>query len=245
MKSFPPEIAERLGYYVYSLIDPRGGQPFYIGMGSGNQVFHHLRGGCALADSSENDPNPLPGRRNLIEQIQAESLEVIHIVHRHGMDRDIAVEVAAALIDAVPGLANAASGHGSNDRGPARIEQLRRDYATEEIEFVHRAVVIKIRRSAVEANGGNVYEAVRGPWKLDARTACKGKCVLAIVEGVCRGVFVADDWIPIDEDQFAFEGSAAPKMVCDMYVGKRLPARMRKPGMVDPVLYSWKLTAPA
>ncbi|GAB0612904.1 hypothetical protein NB16F74_47760 [Escherichia coli] len=29
--SFPPEVAERLQYYVYRLIDPRNGETFYVG----------------------------------------------------------------------------------------------------------------------------------------------------------------------------------------------------------------------
>ena len=42
--SFPPEVAERLQYYVYRLIDPRNGETFYVGKGKGNRVFAHARG---------------------------------------------------------------------------------------------------------------------------------------------------------------------------------------------------------
>ena len=46
IKNFSPEVCEKLGYYVYRLIDPRNGQTFYIGKGKGNRVFAHVE--CAL-----------------------------------------------------------------------------------------------------------------------------------------------------------------------------------------------------
>ena len=42
-ESFPNEIHEALGYYVYRLIDPRNGQTFYVGKGKGNRVFSHAK----------------------------------------------------------------------------------------------------------------------------------------------------------------------------------------------------------
>lgn len=37
-----PEVAHRLGYYVYLYIDPRDGQPFYVGKGQGERALSHL-----------------------------------------------------------------------------------------------------------------------------------------------------------------------------------------------------------
>ena len=38
----PPEVAERLGHYVYLYVDPRTEQIFYVGKGQGQRVLSHL-----------------------------------------------------------------------------------------------------------------------------------------------------------------------------------------------------------
>jgi hypothetical protein len=38
----PPEVAHRLGYYVYLYVDPRSGLPFYVGKGQEQRVLAHL-----------------------------------------------------------------------------------------------------------------------------------------------------------------------------------------------------------
>lgn len=37
-----PEVANRLGYYVYLYIDPRDGRPFYVGKGKDDRALSHL-----------------------------------------------------------------------------------------------------------------------------------------------------------------------------------------------------------
>ncbi len=38
---FGPEVIEKLGFYVYRLIDPRNGETFYVGKGKGNRLYEH------------------------------------------------------------------------------------------------------------------------------------------------------------------------------------------------------------
>ena len=40
--AIPPEVADRLGYYVYLYIDPRSDRPFYVGKGQGRRILAHL-----------------------------------------------------------------------------------------------------------------------------------------------------------------------------------------------------------
>ena len=41
---FPKELAAKVDYYVYRLIDPRNGQTFYVGKGKNDSRYQHLRG---------------------------------------------------------------------------------------------------------------------------------------------------------------------------------------------------------
>lgn len=104
---FPSEVIKEIGYYVYRLIDPRNGETFYVGKGKGNRVFEHIRG--VLSNPKESE------KIKTIREIHESQLELIHIIHRHGMDEATALEVEAALIDAYPSVTNAVLGTGSND----------------------------------------------------------------------------------------------------------------------------------
>jgi len=78
---FSPEIQERLGYYVYRLIDPRDGSVFYIGKGKGNRVYAHLNEALAY----QGDEDATSAKIHQIRQIKNANLEPIHIIHRHGL----------------------------------------------------------------------------------------------------------------------------------------------------------------
>ena len=161
------------------------------------------------------------------------------MIHRHGMSEAEAKTVEAALIDAYPGLTNIMPGKRSNDYGPANASELAKRYEAKEIEFDpgHKIMVIKIKSSTVEETG-SVYEAVRNSWKVSLARAKRVKYVLAIVDGICKGVFAPDDWrITDDPDRYEFEGQEVSGKISKMYLDKRIPDRMRRKGMAAPFLY--------
>ena len=106
-ENFPPDVSQQLGTYVYRLIDPRNGETFYVGKGTGNRVFAHSRAETDL------EGDELDNKITRIREIRVAGFEVGHVIHRHGMDEKTALEVEAALIDAYPGLTNVVGGRGT------------------------------------------------------------------------------------------------------------------------------------
>lgn len=236
--TFPPEVQDKLGVYVYRLIDPRNGETFYVGKGRGNRVFAHA---CAKVAEENLDP-----KLSRIRRIRAAGFEVGHVIHRHGMTDDIAVEVEAALIDAYPGLTNIAGGSGSGDYGVQHAAEVMERYAAQTAEITHRALLITVNQSIEDRS---MYDAVRFAWKLDANKARGAELVMAVQKGLIRGVFVPERWLPaspkhfpgmpLRRGRFGFEGHDADEDIRYQYVGKRTPDEYQKRGAANPIRYTW------
>lgn len=241
---FPPDVVKKLKTYVYRLIDPRNGETFYVGKGKGNRVFAHIRAEGTL------DGDEIDNKLKRIRQIRLAGFEVAHVIHRHGMDDRTAFEVEAALIDAYPGLTNAAGGTGAGDVGAMHAREILRRYSAEPAVFRHRALLISVNRSAEERS---LYDATRYAWKIDKRKAKQAEVILATMQGLIVGAFVAHDWLEAtaknfpgraDGDgvpgRFGFIGEEAPEEIKRLYLGKRVPDEYRKRGAANPIKYTWK-----
>lgn len=235
---FPSEVIGKLQYYVYRLIDPRNGETFYVGKGKGNRVFAHAQG------SVEDDS--LCEKMSRIREIHLAGFDVAHVIHRHGMDEQTAFEVEAALIDAYPGLTNIMDGHGNNDFGTMHAKEIIKRYCAETAIFQHKAILISVNRSAIETS---LYEATRYAWRLNKQKAESADVVLATVQGLIVGAFVADQWLeatslnfPSKENitgRYGFIGIKAPQEMQNLYVNKRIPDEYRKRGASNPIKYTW------
>jgi uncharacterized protein len=239
IKSFTEDVAKQLKWYVYRLIDPRNGETFYIGKGKGNRVFSHIH----VAASLEGDE--LDNKIRRIHAIQVSGFEVAHVVHRHGMSEETALEVEAALIDAYPGITNIASGVGASDFGAMHAMEIIRRYSAEPAVILHKALLINVNRSSEETS---LYEAVRYAWKVSKSKAEQADVILAIVRGLIVGAFVTDAWVDATTENFpgrdnrpgrrGFIGREASKEFQSQYVGKRVPDKYRKKGAANPIKYT-------
>ena len=244
MAKFTADMHGQIRNYVYRLIDPRDGSTFYVGRGQANRVFDHVNDALGSDDRGNL-------RLETIRKILGLGLKPMHVIHRHGMSPEEAKLAEAVLIDAYPGLTNIVAGEGSNDYGPANPEELARRYGAPEMQFEpgRKIMIIKTRWSTLEtrkprdgvAGHDGVYEAVRGNWRVSRKRADQADRVLAVIDGICRGVYIPDAWKPSalsgKSQRWEFDGRKADTETWRRYVGKRLPDRMRKKGMAAPVLY--------
>lgn len=241
--SFPPEVAKKLHWYVYRLLDPRNGETFYVGKGRGDRVFAHVNGAIASVPGEVSDP-----KLERIKAIHLAGLEVAHIIHRHGLTTQHgAYEVEAALIDAYPGLTNKVRGQGSSDYGSRHVDEIIAEHTAEEFQVGEPLMLICINRLYYTHS---TYEAVRCAWKVSVERAKRYHLVLAHVRGLVVGAFRPEQpWIAatkanfpaqLDNDipgKWGFVGKEAEDEVQNLYVGKRVPARFKKKGAKAPFRY--------
>jgi hypothetical protein len=88
INEFPKSVIEKLGYYVYMLIDPETNKVFYIGKGTGNRIFAHIN--TAISSPLESD------KLSKIRLIHSKGLQVKHSIIRHGLTEKEAFEVRYA-----------------------------------------------------------------------------------------------------------------------------------------------------
>jgi hypothetical protein len=247
-KVFPSEVAQKLEYYVYRLIDPRNGETFYVGKGKSNRIFEHANGELKL-DTQEDDL--LDTKMQRIRDIRSSGLEVGHVIHRHGIaDEETAFQIEAAVIDAYPGLANIVGGHDS-DFGVAHVEELIAAYGAELFEPMHRLLLINIRNTYQEGIK-TIYDAVRYAWAVGktAERAKRAEFVLAHVQGLVKDVFKPTEWLEATEQNFpefesvpgrwGFKGQDVDEPIRKLYVGKRVPDKFRPGGAANPVRYTYE-----
>jgi hypothetical protein len=73
--------------------------------------------------------------------------------------------------------------------------------------------------------------------------------ILATVQGLIVGTFVADKWLDATAANFpgrgdapgrvGFEGQEAPADIRNLYLWKRVPDEYRKRGAANPIKYTW------
>ena len=244
-QSFQDEVADKLNWYVYRLLDPRNGETFYVGKGRGDRIFQHATG--EITDTEEEGPVDLKLQR--IKEITSAGLEVGHVVHRHGITQQwVAYEVEAALIDAYPGLTNKVRGIGSRDRGSRHVEELIREYAAVDFEVEEPLMMISIG-VLYYSEHLDIYQAVQCAWKVNVDRARRYNLVLARLRGLVVGAFRPNQpWIPATRKNFpqlsedmpgrkGFVGEEAKPEFQALYVGKRVPDRYRLKGAQGAVRY--------
>jgi hypothetical protein len=182
-------MTEKLGYYVYALVDPQGGI-FYVGKGKGDRVYQHATAAIAV-DGERPGELKLNTIRGIHRRKQAVGVEII----RHGLTEKEAFEVEGAVIDVLRmtghHLTNQAAGKWSRNQGYARLEELRARYEATPVEIQHRVMLVRIRKRFYPGiSPEELYGATRQWWKVSPRR--RPDYALAVYGGVVRSVYAID-----------------------------------------------------
>lgn len=233
IKEFSISVIEKLGYYVYLLIDPETDDIFYVGKGVGNRIFAHLN--HAISSPLESD------KLGKIRSIQAKDLQVKHIILRHGLTEKEAFEVEGSLIDFIglEGLTNIVSGHHSTGRGRMTTHEVIIQYDAPKLEISEPVMLITVNRLfRRDMNEDEIYEITRGNWVTGPRRN-KAKFAFTIYNGIVRQVYEIQRWFPITarrkeaktQDRWRFDGIIAEDLQhyiggsVEHYVGSQNPIK--------------------
>lgn len=170
-------------------------------------------------------------------------LEVLHVIHRHGLTEEEALIVEAALIDAYPGIANIQNGKDSGDYGWQSVEEIISLYKAEDVEFKEddKLLLIKITDGSIESSG-NIYEAVRKFWILNPQKANRAQYVLAVKGGIVVGIFTVNEngWQSEvnSSNRYYFDGNEVKDgAIVERFKNHRIPDKYRKKGAANPIRY--------
>ena len=180
-----PGVTEKLGVYVYALIDPRDRSIFYVGKGVGDRVYSHVWSAMGAADlvedGIEREARAVKSAKNQrIRDIYQSGKTVEHIILRHRIEPDATADKSAyaieqtlidalRLIEAPTGtavLANIAGGHTTTEWGVIPLPELIRRYAAAAAPEIERPFVVLIVNAALNPDNSKeqIYEEGRGWW---------------------------------------------------------------------------------
>ncbi|MDV8003073.1 hypothetical protein [Rhodococcus sp. IEGM 1408] len=162
------EVAELLGNYVYLLVDPRDGKPFYVGKGRGDRAQAHEIAALAERLETPSDPTSDAGTT---DEVSAKTARIrsIHFsgytpevwIARYGLSESEYTAVEAALIDlllsfevreaSTPNPLQGTSSYLTNQRreaarghGVVKLQTLIDDYRAPDLATEEPLVLIKL-----------------------------------------------------------------------------------------------------
>lgn len=249
LEEFDHKTIEKLGFYVYGLIDPDTNSMFYIGKGSGNRVFMHVR------DAIEGDESSL--KLDKIRDIISRNKKVKHIILRSGLKESESLEIEATLIDIGNyfdyDFSNIVLGQHSNEKGLMTSDELIRKHNAKTLnELYHPVIIININRNYKRGiNRDDIYAATKEAWVLNENIIPHIKYALAEYEGIIIEVYKINKWLEVDTKDFndrskvkikhkkrrwGFDGEIAEDEVRNKYLNKSI-AWSKKRGSANPIRY--------
>jgi uncharacterized protein len=244
--AFRPGVGEKIGYYVYLLTDPRDGDVYYVGKGTGNRCFAHVKEARkTVADSVRDYP-----KLARIREIEASGHGVRIDILRHGLTEPDALLVESVAIDLVnlldhSGIDNRVAGHHAFELGFMSVAEMNARYGSSpvRIDTDHRVMLIRINRLFDHRmTDEELYEATRKWWRVGAHTRTLGtplapEWAMSVYGGIVRAVYRIQGWEgaapedidadPIRAGRWVFRGTRDRQME-NVYLNGDVSAYLRQ-----------------
>lgn len=241
---FDVKTKEQLKYYVYLLIDPGTGEPFYVGKGQNDRVFDHIK--QEIEEETENL------KYQEIQRIGSENVQ--HIIVRHGLSESVAFAIEASLIDTfrfIPSFnkfakGNIQGGYNSIEKGLMSSNEIISLYNAEILDSIDDdCIIINIngtyKRGAV---ADAIYVATKETWKMADWRPALYKYVISEYRGLIREVFKIQNWYTKERPDkygrlyngYGFDGIVAEEAVRNKYISKSIKG-VKPRGYGYPVVY--------
>lgn len=193
-KKIKKHIFKKLNHYVYLLIDKNKNEIFYVGRGENERMFAHEFE--ALKKDLENPSE----KESRIRQLN-ETDSIDYCVLRHGLSLEEAINVEAAVIDLMKSayinqkfpITNKYRGFGLT-KGIMSLEKVMRTYSGGYLDLNNLQYNILAINLNVTNESEDLYEAVRGDWRIDLRNAKKMDYIVAEDNGVIIGIYKVHHW---------------------------------------------------
>lgn len=187
---FDAKVQEAIKYYVYALSDPseNDNKIFYVGKGSGNRCFDHIR---EARNNKKNTPKTIK-IQSILKKGNSVKIDII----RHGLDEPTAHHVESALIEILKleDLYNIAHGHGKILR-MASAQEIQILYGAKPLEIQEPVILIKINQQyKLGMTIKEIGKAVSWCWHMNISRAKRSNYILAVAHGIVRGVFIPSNF---------------------------------------------------
>lgn len=194
---------ERLGFYVYALIDPRDSKVFYVGRGSGNaarpsdRLFNHFQETC----DAEEGRLQWSSKRRRISEIWNDGRDVQWVILRRGLAGEgEAGHVEAAILEILVRSQNGptlnevrgahADCHGALDKDAVA------GLGARLVNPPAPMSVVVFNISQALAEGRDPYDATRRAWVPPANALLlEVDFAVGLSRGISRGVFADLVWL--------------------------------------------------
>jgi hypothetical protein len=242
---FPPGVADRLGSYVYLLVDPRSGRAFCVGRGRGDRCFRHLeaaRAGAGRHGGKADGRVRTFAMLDRIRDVESAGRPVRIDILRYGLSRDEASLVEAATNEAL-GLALETELAGQ--RHPV-AESGSRLAKRAKFKRGHQVVLLRVGGTGADT----AYEQARHGWRIGKRwidldSPRSPVWAVLVAADLVAAVYRIERWEPtpavglrptgtaVPVDRFSFVGAPDPELErryrgrsVSAYLGSGAPSRV-------------------